>query len=214
MALRVTVDPNRPEDRSLVLAAEVIQAGGVVVYPTETLYGIGANALDPRAAAKVLAAKGRGKGKPMLVLVPDIDSVKPLVSDVSPVAFALMESFWPGPLTIVFPASRAIPPEVLGDGTSLGIRVPSSPLCLRLLRLAGSPLVSTSANKPGEVPLRSIDAIQRTLTGGVDLFLDAGELPERKPSTVVDLTQDPPRLVREGEIETVAVREIVRNLVT
>lgn len=213
MALRVTVDPNHPEDRSLVLAAEVIQAGGVIVYPTETLYGIGANALDPKAAAKVLAAKGRGRGKPMLVLVPDIDSVKPLVTEVPPLAFALMESFWPGPLTIVFPVSQAVPPEVVGDATSLGIRVPSSPLCLRLLRLAGCPLVSTSANRPGEAPLRSIDAIQRALSGGVDLFLDGGELPERKASTVVDLTQDPPRLIREGEIEPTSIREVVRNLV-
>ena len=212
MALRVTVDPHHPDDRSLVLAAEVIQAGGVIVYPTETLYGIGANALNPAAVAKVRQAKGTESGKPMLLLVPESASVRLLVTEISPIAAALMEAFWPGPLTIVFPASSAVPGEVLGGGTSVGIRVPSSALCIRLLRLAGSPLVSTSANEPGGPPLRSVDAIQKALARGVDLFLDAGELPESKPSTVVDVTQDPPRLLRAGQIKTDAIREIARNL--
>ena len=212
MALRVTVDPHHPDDRTLVLAAEVVQAGGVIVYPTETLYGLGANALSPAAVVKVHAAKGREPGKPMLLLVPDIESVIPLVTEVSHIALALMESFWPGPLTIVLPVSSRVPREVVGEGTSVGLRVPSSNLCLRLLRLAGNPLVSTSANKPGGAPLRSVDAIQGVLVRGVDLFLDAGELPERKPSTVVDLSQDPPRLVREGMIEASAIQEVVARL--
>jgi L-threonylcarbamoyladenylate synthase len=212
MALRVTVDQHHPDDRSLVLAAEVVQAGGVIVYPTETLYGIGADALNPSAVAKVHVAKGREPGKPMLVLVPDIESLKPLVAELSPVAIALMNSCWPGPLTIVFPVSSRVPGEVLGGGKSVGIRVPSSKLCLRLLRLAGTPLVSTSANSPGAPPLRSVDAIQKIMGQGVDLFLDAGELPERKPSTVVDVTETPPRLLRAGAIETSRIRAVVPEL--
>ena len=149
MALRVTVDLHHPDDRSLVLAAEVVQAGGVIIYPTETLYGLGGNALNPSAVEKVRTVKGTTSAKPMLLLVADIESLLPLVTGVSPVAFALMESFWPGPLTIVLPVSSRVPREVVGEAISVGVRVPSSSLCLRLIRLAGCPLVSTSANTPG-----------------------------------------------------------------
>ena len=212
MALRVTVDPHEPDDRSLVLAAEVVQAGGVIVYPTETLYGIGSDALNPEAVGKVHMAKGRSPGKPMLVLVPDRESLFPLVREIPRAAGALMEAFWPGPLTLVFPVSSRVPPALVGTSASLGIRVPSSKLCLRLLRLAGTPLVSTSANPPGKPPLRSVDAMQSLLAHGIDLFLDAGELPANKPSTVVDLSEDPPRLIREGMIEVRALREVVADL--
>jgi len=212
MALRVTVDPGQPDDRSLVLAAEVVQAGGVIVYPTETLYGIGSDALNPEAVQKVHKVKGRSPEKPMLVLVPARESLLPLVREIPRAADVLMESFWPGPLTLVFPISSRVPPALVGASTSLGIRVPSSELCLRLLRLAGTPLVSTSANPPGKPPLRSVDSMQTLLAHGIDLFLDAGELPDNKPSTVVDVSQTPPRLIREGMIGKSALRAIVADL--
>jgi L-threonylcarbamoyladenylate synthase len=212
MALRIPITLDSPEDRPLVLAAEVIQAGGVIVYPTETIYGIGADALNAKAVARVHVAKQRKDPKPLLVLVPDAEAVSPLVREVSPEARALMESFWPGPLTIVLQASYRVPAEVTRGAKTLGIRVPSSPLCIRLLRLAGTPITSTSANVTGENPLLSMDEIEETLKSSVDLFLDAGSLPESGPSTVIDMTQHPPQLLRKGALPAENIRAILPNL--
>ena len=196
-----------------MLAAEVIQAGGVIVYPTETIYGIGADALNAAAVARVHVAKQRKDPKPLLVLVPDAEAVSPLVREISPEARALMESFWPGPLTIVLHASHRVPAEVTRGPKTLGIRVPSSPLCIRLLRLAGTPITSTSANVTGENPLLSMDEIEETLKSYVDLLLDAGALPESRPSTVIDMTHHPPQLLREGAIPAENIRDVLPNLV-
>jgi len=212
MALRIPIDLEHPEDRPLVLAAEVIQAGGVIVYPTDTLYGIGADALNPSATERVHIAKQRRYRKPLLVIVPDVDSVSPLCREITPAARALMEAFWPGPLTLVLPASHRIPREVTQETGTVGIRLPSSSLCIRLLRLAGRPIVSTSANVSGEVPLHSMDDIESALRPYVDLLLDAGPLRESEPSTVVDVTAEVPRLLREGAIPAATLRGLFPNV--
>ncbi len=213
MALRISIDLEHPEDRPLVLAAEVIQAGGVIVYPTDTLYGIGADALNPSAGNRVHAAKQRKDRKPLLVLVPDGESVSLVCREITPSARVLMEAFWPGPLTLVLPASREVPGEVTQETGTVGVRIPSSTLCMRLLRLAGTPIVSTSANLSGEAPYQSMDEIENALRPFVDLMLDAGNLRESKPSTVVDAITDVPRLLREGAIPAATLRSVLPNLV-
>jgi L-threonylcarbamoyladenylate synthase len=200
MALTVPVNLSHPDDRPLILAAEVLQAGGVIVYPTDTVYGIGADALNGAAVEKVHRVKHRAEKKPILILVPDPVSAEVLVAEVPEAARALMDAFWPGPLTLVF---RALPglPEALthGQGT-VGIRVPASHLCLRLLRLAGCPLTSTSANISGGPSPDTVNGIRKILGSDVDLYLDAGRLDTVSPSTVVDITTSPPRIVREGAV--------------
>ncbi len=213
MALTLAVDREHPADRPLVLAAEVIQAGGVIVYPTETVYGIGSNAWDGTAIAKIRALKRRTDQKPILVIVGSREQLVSVVDGISPLAERCMDAFWPGPLTLVFKASNRVP-DLLSRGTgTIGVRIPSSPVCLRLLELAGCPLTSTSANLSGMPPLLSVQEIRKAIPLGIDLVLDAGSLPPSEPSTVLDVTGDQPRLLRAGAVSEARLREIVPALV-
>jgi L-threonylcarbamoyladenylate synthase len=212
MALTLSVSLDAPEDKPLVLAAEVIQAGGLIVYPTETIYGIGSNALHRRGIKRIHALKRRTERRPILVLVPTIESVLPLVQRIPPTGRKFMEAFWPGPLTLVFSASRTLPEELIQGRGTVGIRIPSCTLCLRLLELCECPITSTSANLSGEAPLSSIEEMKKVLTPGIDLYLDAGVLPPSKPSTVVDVSEEIPRLVREGAVSADALRAIVPEI--
>jgi L-threonylcarbamoyladenylate synthase len=206
MALTLSVSLTHPEEKPLLLAAEVIQAGGIIVYPTETIYGIGCSAMHPRALRRVQHLKRRAEPKPILVLVRSREDLAPLVREVPAVAESLIKAFWPGPLTIVFPASDALPRELTQGKGSIGIRIPSCALCLRLLELAGVPVTSTSANLSGDAPLDTIASMRSVLTPGIDLYLDAGTLPPSKPSTVVDLCGPSPRIIREGAVSADALR--------
>lgn len=194
-------------------AADIIQSGGVIVYPTETLYGIGANALDSRAAKRVREVKKRGDGKPILVIVSGVLMVPDLVREVSVEASILMTAFWPGPLTLVFRALATIPDEVTQGTGSVGIRVPSHEFCLSLVRECGFPVTSTSANISGKDPPRTVADLRKALKKGVDLFVDGGTLPSSLPSTVVDVTSFPPRLVRRGAIPAEALLHVLPQVI-
>jgi L-threonylcarbamoyladenylate synthase len=209
MSLTLKVDPEFPDDRSLVLAAEVIQSGGIIVYPTETLYGIGAGAFDERAVGRVQALKQRDMGKPILVLVESVEAAFAVMDADLPAVRDLARVFWPGPLTLVSKTKKRFPNAITMGRDTVGIRVPSSPLCLRLLKLCGVPLTSTSANVSGGPVLRSSADIAGVFGSGVDLYLDAGEIPDRPPSTVVDVTGPKVRLIRAGAIPLRDVQEVV-----
>jgi L-threonylcarbamoyladenylate synthase len=208
MALVLKVDPDRPDDAPLVRAANVLKSGGVVVYPTETLYGLGALATDAEAIERIHVLKRRESGKPILVLAATKDDAVRLVTRVSPAAELLMSAFWPGPLTLVLPVAESFPDVLTQGRRTLGVRVPSSTLCLRLLALTGVPITSTSTNLSKGPVLRSIPAIREVFDSGVDLYLDAGTLPDRAPSTVVDVSGDLPRLIRAGTIPLQALQRV------
>lgn len=178
--------------------ALVIQRSGLVAIPTETFYGLGVNPFDARAVDRLRAVKGREDAKPILVLVGSVNDLSSFVEHVPPVASILIEVFWPGPLTILFPA-RASLPLALTAGTGLvGIRLSScQPLCELLTRVG--PLTGTSANRAGAAPARTAEAVQQALGDAVDLILDAGPTPGGLPSTVVH-AHDSLRIVREGVI--------------
>lgn len=212
MSLVLPIDLRNPGRDALEQAAAVVRRGGVIVYPTETVYGIGADAGNAEAVARVVKAKRRTDGKPILVLVPSRALLQSLVREVSADAERLMSVFWPGPLTLVFRAANGIPPEITGGGGTIGIRVPSSLLCLRLLEIAGCPLTSTSANLSGASVARSVGEIARTLGEGVECYLDGGELPERKTSTILDVASDVPVLLREGAIPVAELRKVIPGL--
>jgi L-threonylcarbamoyladenylate synthase len=199
-------------DEAVELACSAILGGGVIVYPTETLYGIGANALDPGAVELVARVKRRPDRKPMLVIVRDAGAAAGLVASVPASARALMEAFWPGPLTIVFPAAAGLPAGLTAGTGTIGVRVPSSPFCLALLRACGVPVTSTSANLAGEPPPRTTDAIRRALGPAIRLYVDAGELPASPPSTVVSVAGPVPRLLREGAITLGRLREVTHDV--
>ena len=195
-----------------MLAAEVLQAGGVVVYPTETLYGIGASAWNRKALSRVHTLKRRSELKPFLVVVNSREAIHKLTDEITEEANRLMENFWPGPLTLLFRASIAVPPEVTGGTGKIGVRIPSSPLCLRLCELCGDPITSTSANLSGEPPLNSPAEIERALGPSADLYLDCGPLPPSLPSTIIDVSGKIPNVVRAGALPLQLLRDVFPNL--
>lgn len=212
MALRLSVNMNEPADRALVLAAEVIQAGGVVVYPTDTLYGLGVNAWNIEAVNRVQVIKKRPETKPVLVIVHTPRAALELTDDVTEAGKSLMAAFWPGPLTLLFRSGAHVPEAVTRRSGKIGVRVPSNRLCLRLSELAGCPLTSTSANISGEAVPGSVQEIERALGPGVDLFIDGGALTRALPSAIVDVSGPVPRLVREGVISYEELKRVVSNI--
>lgn len=179
-------------------AARVLRRSGVIAMPTETFYALGASTSDEVAIRRVCAMKGRSQRKPILALIADRTQLAALVDEVTAAATTLMDRFWPGPLTLIFPASPLLP-EVLTAGTgSVGVRQTAHTGLAPLLLLVG-PLTGTSANRSGDQPARTAEEVQTTLGSEVDLILDGGSTIGGLPSTIVD-TVSPIRLLREGPI--------------
>ncbi|MGH7408311.1 MAG: L-threonylcarbamoyladenylate synthase [Candidatus Methylomirabilales bacterium] len=178
--------------------ARIIQGGGVIAMPTESFYALGANPLDPTAIRRVWAIKGRPAGMPILVVIANRDQLATFVAAVTPAAEALIERFWPGPLTVILPAASRVP-EALTAGTgTVGVRLTAARVLARLLHAVG-PLTGTSANRSGAPPARSAEEVQTTLGSDVDLIVDGGSTYGGQPSTVVDAV-GPVRVIRDGPI--------------
>ena len=199
MPALVTRDPAR--------AAERLRAGGLVIYPTETFYGLGALLASAAAVARLAAAKLRPEGRPLPLVAADPEMARAVAAAFPPLAERLAARFWPGPLTLVLAAAPGLPPEVAGDGT-VGVRVPGSALARELSRLAGGPLTSTSANPSGGPPPTRPGDLDRWLVSRVDAILDGGETPGGLPSTVVAVEPGGPRLLRAGAVPWEAVRAV------
>ena len=194
-------------------AAEALRAGGVIVMPTDTLYGIGADATNETAVARVFDVKGRGDDKPLLVLAPDLATVERDVT-LSSTARILADRFWPGPLTLI--ASRRSDARLARGlnpaGTSIGVRVPNRAETLALLRALGRPITAPSANRTGETPARTATEALHTLGALVDLVLDGDASRESEPSTIIDCAGARARLVREGAIARAAIASAIGEL--
>ncbi len=171
-----------------------------MAFPTETFYGLGANALDPEAVAKVFAAKGRPPDKPLLVLVESVAMAEALVIEVPPLARRLMARYWPGPLTLVLRAAPGLSPGLTAGTGTLGLRVPGHPLALALVRAAACPVTAPSANPHGAPSPRKAEEVLACLAGRVELVLDGGPTPGGAPSTILDLTTEPARVLRDGAV--------------
>jgi L-threonylcarbamoyladenylate synthase len=195
--------------RSLEEAARVLAAGGVVAYPTETVYGLGADAMNREAVDKLIAIKGRDPGRPLSVLVANNLEAGMLARRITKTAALLMDHFWPGPLTLVVQASKRIDSELLGGGATIGLRLSPHPVS-RLLRLFSErPITATSANLSGEPPALSAADVESMLGDRVDLILDAGAAPGGEPSTVVDATGDRAVVLRTGAISLQQLERVV-----
>jgi L-threonylcarbamoyladenylate synthase len=181
-------------------AARVLRAGGLVAYPTETFYGLGALASCAPALARLAAAKLRPEGKPLPLLAATPEAAFAVAASVPPLARRLAARFWPGPLTLVLAAAPGLAAEVTAGLGTVGIRVPGSEVARELARLAGGPLVSTSANLSGGPPPARASELDLALRARLDLVLDAGPTPGGLPSTLVDVTGPAPRLVRDGAV--------------
>jgi L-threonylcarbamoyladenylate synthase len=180
-------------------AVRILKKGGVIAYPTETVYGLGCDATRPEAVQRIFDLKGRDSQSPISVLIPSKEVLSDYVEEIPPIAETLIEKFWPGPLTLVFRAKPLFPSELLAEGHTIALRVSSHPVGLQLTQALGLPLTTTSANKSGQAPARSSKEVQ-AIFDQLDGMVDGGVLPPAKGSTIVDVTVDPPKIVREGEV--------------
>ena len=195
-----TIDPLHPDPALLNRAAAMLRSGHLVAFPTETVYGLGAHALDPVAVARIYAAKGRPAYNPLIVHVPDLTAARRLTREWPEAADRLAARWWPGPLTLVLPRAATVPDGVTAGLDTVALRVPAHPVALALLSAAGIPLAAPSANRSGEVSPTSAAHVARGLGGRVPLILDGGVCAVGIESTVVDLSVQPAMLLRPGMI--------------
>lgn len=209
MTIVLPVDPHAPDPATIARAAEVIRAGGLVAMPTETVYGLAANALDPAAIGRVFAAKGRPSQNPLIAHVASLEEARALAAEWPAMAQELASRFWPGPLTLVL-RRKAVVPDLLTAGLdTFGVRVPDHPVALALIRAAGTPLAAPSANRFTEVSPVTATQVVRGLRDRVDLVLDAGRTPIGIESTVVDVSGATPVLLRPGMIGRATIERVV-----
>jgi L-threonylcarbamoyladenylate synthase len=198
---------------SIAEAAEILRRGGLVAFPTETVYGLGANALDPVAVQRIFTAKGRPAINPIIVHVAGVADLGSLTQPHSPEIVALLaERFWPGPLTLVLPKTAAVPDIVTAGGPTVAVRVPAHPVALALLRAAGIPLAAPSANRSTELSPTTAEHVLRGLAGRIDLVIDGGPTTGGIESTVLDVTTDPPRLLRPGLVTPAMIEAVIGRI--
>jgi L-threonylcarbamoyladenylate synthase len=181
--------------------ADILKRGGVIAYPTETVYGLGVDALNERGIRRLFEIKLRAPDKPISVLVRDAVMLGRVVSRIPPMARPIMERHWPGPVTIVFPASSDIPPLLTGQTGTIGARISPHPFVKQLFNSFDSPLTATSANISGGEGLIEPEDILRTFGGRIDLVIGMSEFMEGVGSTVVDVTGKKPRIIRQGKVK-------------
>jgi L-threonylcarbamoyladenylate synthase len=196
----LVLDVKDPQNRkeAIATAAAILQKGGLVAFPTETVYGLGANALNEKAVKSIFAAKGRPADNPLIVHISDREEVLPLVSSFSMTARLLAEKFWPGPLTMVLPVSDAVPKIVTAGLDTVGIRLPANDYARELISAAGVPVAAPSANVSGSPSPTSAEHVYHDLAGKIDLILDGGSCEVGVESTVLDLVGPVPVVLRPG----------------
>ena len=207
------VNPDQPESGPIARAAEVLRHGGLVAFPTETVYGLGANALEATAIARIFAAKGRPANNPLIVHVGQARQAIDVVGDWPETAARLAEHFWPGPLTLVLPRGKNVCAAVSAHGPTVAVRVPAHPVALALLQAVAVPIAAPSANRSGYLSPTCAEHVLRSLDGRIELLLDAGPVPGGLESTVLDLTTHPPRLLRPGLITPLQIEEQIGPIV-
>lgn len=203
------IDPHHPDPGLVFRAAELIRAGELVAYPTETFYGLGADARSLRAVEKVFEAKGRPERMALPLIAADEGSVMLCVREFPESARRLAAAFWPGALTLVLPASASLPPRLLGGGHTVGVRISPHPVAGALARVVGGPIVATSANLSGQAAPQSAAEVEEAIGEALALILDGGETHGGLASTVLDLTVDPPRVIRSGAVPIAAIGQVL-----
>ncbi len=192
-------------------AAGLLRAGKLVAFPTDTVYGIAAHGFEPAAIGRLYQAKGRPPGKAIALLVSDLDQVRAVARDVPAGAWRLCERYWPGALTVVLRRAASVSDVLSAGGETVAVRMPDHRVALALVTATGAPLAATSANRSGNPDPVSAADVVRELGEAVDLILDGGTAPGGVPSTVVDLTVDPPVIVRPGPIAAEDVEALLRH---
>lgn len=201
------VDASNPDPSAIREAAFVLRGGGLVAFPTETVYGLGANAYDERAVRRIFEVKGRPMDNPLIVHVSRFEQVYEVSSEVPRAAERMARVFWPGPLTVVIPKSPRVPEGVTAGLPKVGVRMPAHRVALALIEELGSPIAAPSANLSGRPSPTSAEHVLRDLGGRIEGVLDAGETLYGVESTIIDLTTDPPTLLRPGALPLERIEE-------
>ena len=206
------IDPLYPDPKMIQKAAQIIRTGGLVAFPTETVYGLGANAFNSQAVQRIFLAKGRPANDPLIVHIQNKTWLDQVIIAQSPQAELLVNRFWPGPLTLIFPRKPDIPLNVTAGGEHVAVRAPSHPVAQALLAASGLPIAAPSANRFGHTSPTQASHVLDDLSGRIDLVLDGGECPIGLESTVLDLTQDPPVILRPGGITREEIERVIGSV--
>ena len=209
----IKIDPASPGREAINIAAAVIRRGGLVAFPTETVYGLAADALNPEALKRVFLAKGRPSDNPIIVHVAEWKHLEVLTEDIPPRAKALIDIFWPGPLTLIFKKSSKVPLTVTGGQETVAVRMPRNNVALALIRAFGGPIAAPSANISGRPSGTTAMHICQDLGGKINMILDAGPVEVGVESTVLDLSTHPATILRPGAITIEQLEEVIGEVV-
>lgn len=193
-------------------AGQVLQQGGLVAFPTETVYGLGGDALNKESSRKIYAAKGRPSDNPLIVHIADMEALVPIVKEVTPEAERIAQSFWPGPLTMILPKSDKVPYETTGGLDTVAVRMPSHPVARKLIEYGGGYVAAPSANTSGKPSPTVAKYVIEDMDGRVDMILDGGEVGIGLESTIIDLTVTPPQILRPGYVTLDMLEEILEHV--
>lgn len=203
----IRIDKENFTDEQLMEAAEILRSGGLVAIPTETVYGLGANALDAAASKKIYEAKGRPSDNPLIAHISCMEELPALVAEIPEAGKKLAEKYWPGPLTMIFPKKDIVPYGTTGGLDTVAIRMPSDPIANRLIKLAGVPVAAPSANTSGRPSPTKAEHVVEDMDGKIEMIIDGGEVGIGVESTIVDVSGEVPMLLRPGAITMEMLRE-------
>ncbi|MDB9823251.1 L-threonylcarbamoyladenylate synthase [Deltaproteobacteria bacterium] len=210
--LVIRTEPDENLKTGLNIARQLLLSGGLVAFPTESFYGLAVNASDEDAVSHLFAIKKRESDRPVLVLIPSLDSLERYVEEIPEIALKVIKKFWPGGLTLLFRAGSDISRLLTAGTGKIGIRLSSHPVARALVKTVGSPITGTSANISGEPPCINAEDVLSSLGQKVDLVLDGGRTEGGKGSTILDVTVSPPEILREGMISHKQIRDIISPL--
>jgi L-threonylcarbamoyladenylate synthase len=190
--------------REIEKGVKILQKGGVIAFPTDTVYGLGADAFNPTAVERIYEIKNRPKHRQLPLLIADVKQLTALAETIPEFAWFLARRFWPGGLTLVLPKTASLP-AYLASGSTIAVRVPNHPACLALIQHLANPLIGTSANISGKPAALTAEEVGQQLGGKIDLIINGGQCPGGKESTIVDITHQPPTVLRQGIIPSLEI---------
>ena len=208
----VKVDREHPDQEKINGAGEVLKQGGLVAFPTETVYGLGGDGLNSGSSEKIYAAKGRPSDNPLIIHIADMESLAGIVREVPEKAVKLAEEYWPGPLTMIFQKNDRVPYETTGGLDSVAVRMPSHPVAKALIQAGGGYIAAPSANTSGRPSPTRAEHVEEDLSGKIDMILDGGEVEIGLESTIVDFTSETPVILRPGYISEEMIRQVIGDV--
>ncbi len=211
MSTILQIDPREPDLKEIEKAVDFLRRGEVLAYPTETIYGIGADVFNKKAVKKIFDVKARDYGLPISILVADLEMLRTCVDYVPDVALSLMRRFWPGPLTILFPVNEKFPKELITNTGKIGIRISSNTIAAALVKCFGRPITTTSANRSGFPPSLNVRHIVKYFGDRIPCIIDGGECEPSRGSTVVDISEETMRIIRDGAVPADEVIKCYQN---